>query len=109
MMDIRVLFPEPEGPMMATISPASIVKVAPFNAWTSLSPMGNVFMRFSTRIILASPASAAKEPEATSIRVVGIDLTQCNNVAFSQIARHGHSIAHDLTADHIHAARRTIP
>ena len=35
---IRVLFPEPDGPMIAVYRPASKATVIPSRAWTSLWP-----------------------------------------------------------------------
>src|SRR5512144_1372365 len=100
MMDIRVLFPEPEGPMIATISPSSIVNVVPFKAYTSPSPIGNVFVRFSTWIIL--PSSSAENPDGVPSSVI-ISLTQLHYLTFLQIACHRHTVANDLAADNIHA------
>ena len=39
-MFMIVDLPEPDGPMIATYSPASIDRSTPFSAWTSTDPSG---------------------------------------------------------------------
>ena len=41
----RVVFPEPEGPMMSTISPRRTVRSTPSTARTAASPSPNTFVR----------------------------------------------------------------
>src|SRR5690242_9283442 len=47
-MDMRVDFPDPDAPMMATNDPRSTVRSMPLSATTSTSPTVNVRTRFST-------------------------------------------------------------
>jgi hypothetical protein len=46
-MFIKVDLPEPEGPMIATISPQAILSERPLRACTSTSPILYTFVRFS--------------------------------------------------------------
>src|SRR3972149_2921299 len=41
----RVVLPQPEGPMIATISPFRTSMFSPRSAWTSTPPLSYVFMR----------------------------------------------------------------
>ena len=51
----NVLFPEPEGPISATISPGATARVTPASATTSLSPERNTFRSSSPRTSVCAP------------------------------------------------------
>src|ERR1035437_7177962 len=56
---IKVDFPEPDGPIIATNSPSAIVKVIPLNAWNSISPVLYVFVIFFISIILSTNSNCS--------------------------------------------------
>src|SRR5215211_4859389 len=56
-----VVFPQPEGPMMATISPRGMLRSTPLKAWTVTPPVAYVFSRLRAST-MASPAN----PDAVS-------------------------------------------
>ena len=49
----RVDFPDPEGPMMETNEPSSIVRSMPLRAWISCPLRGNTLVMPLSSIILA--------------------------------------------------------
>src|SRR3990170_8165482 len=54
----RVVLPQPEGPMMATISPRWIVRLTPRRAWTSTLPVSYVLTTSVAWMIGLAPADA---------------------------------------------------
>src|SRR5262245_46472524 len=50
-MSMRVVLPDPEGPMTPTYSPGAIVRSTPLSARTSASPMANVLVTRCRRTI----------------------------------------------------------
>ena len=63
MMLMRVLFPEPLGPIRATNSPGSIFKFTPLRTSTASSPAPNCFVRFLTSMIGISKWLGGKSKE----------------------------------------------
>src|SRR2546429_9093941 len=62
----RVVFPQPDGPMMATISPFRMSRSSPRSAWTSTPPLSYVLtsrraitIRYSLRVAGDGVAGAA--------------------------------------------------
>src|SRR5262249_34835695 len=66
-MFMRVVLPEPEAPISATISPRSMASVIPFSTGTSTSPRWYVLRMSSSRMSsMALPPSVRLAPAAAA-------------------------------------------
>ncbi len=65
----RVVFPDPDGPMMSVISPASVSKVTPSTARTSVRPLPKTFVS-SAHLEMSAWALMPGTPSAGSMRLM---------------------------------------
>src|SRR5207237_102291 len=89
---IKVLLPEPDGPMMATISPSCTTNDTPRSACTSISPILYVFVTSLISIICLPSQSTwqpkSARPAALRARRRGGRRVAHHHVAFLQSALH---------------------
>ena len=65
---MSVDFPDPDGPMMATSSPASIVTDTPRSAWTTCAPSRYSFTRLCVSMTGSAISSVWRKMRAAADR-----------------------------------------